>query len=81
MDSSILSKEMDIMATEYLNTAEISIDEEIDQIANDIANPSFGFSSEQNQVIIISKQGSTIELNDSKTNIARKIIPDLINGI
>jgi hypothetical protein len=29
---------MDIMATEYLSTAEISIDEEIDQIANDIAN-------------------------------------------
>lgn len=50
-------------------------------IANDISNPSFGFSSEQNQVIVISKDGKETELSDSKTNIARKIIPNLIKGI
>lgn len=43
-------------------------------IANDIADPSYGFSSEENQIIIITHDEKTTEITDSKSNLARKII-------
>ncbi|MCE7733849.1 MAG: bifunctional phosphopantothenoylcysteine decarboxylase/phosphopantothenate--cysteine ligase CoaBC [Candidatus Heimdallarchaeota archaeon] len=50
-------------------------------IANDIADPSYGFSSEENHVIVITKNEKTTELTDSKSNLARLIIPYLFKGI
>ncbi|MHA2274575.1 MAG: bifunctional phosphopantothenoylcysteine decarboxylase/phosphopantothenate--cysteine ligase CoaBC, partial [Candidatus Kariarchaeaceae archaeon] len=43
-------------------------------IANDVSNSSYGFGSNKNQVIIISKDGEINDITDTKINIAMEII-------
>lgn len=50
-------------------------------IANDIADPSYGFSSDQNHVFVITNEGKSIEITDTKSNLARKIIPYIFKAI
>jgi len=48
-------------------------------IANDLARPDAGFAAISNHVIIMDKDGTYEEIKESKLDIARKIIEQLVN--
>ncbi|OLS20205.1 MAG: Coenzyme A biosynthesis bifunctional protein CoaBC [Candidatus Heimdallarchaeota archaeon LC_2] len=62
-------------------TKKLEIDNADLIIANDISQQNSGFESDNNQVIIINKTGSSREINDSKSFIAKEIISEVIKLI